>query len=353
MRVTDIILTEGEHSRTKVVVLSAADIAMVSAECSDYISKVTEPLVRGTKLISKIRKGKIRTNRAPLDSAVPDTAAFNYQFEKKFGIPFIRNTTSYVTSVFKVAQSYGDGVSLVFPVNGTQFSHAVGIRDLIDVFSKTQHLDITAIDTTNARSKQVENKLMTAAKIVIQEIKRNRKSLTASQISQMIASIIGGRVGKMYSQDVDIDPRYMPREVDFMVRKYVRDELDEKIENRVERVVEHAMTKIEATNGKMTVAQIQKLFGKDIDIWEGFVKQFFNAVAKYRVYDGYQTKFNKITDEIMVFGVPYFYLIPLTYLKKMGQRGLYFGDRFVKAKDITPKDVLGAIKNKQEIYYYR
>lgn len=127
MKVNEIIT---EARKRKKVVLSKKEIATLHAECSQFLSASTVPLFRGDSETSKLTKRIIRTDRRPLDSSTADTAVFNYAFEKRHKVPYIRNRVSFATTSIESADEYGISISLVFPVNGTKYVRGKGIHDL-------------------------------------------------------------------------------------------------------------------------------------------------------------------------------------------------------------------------------
>jgi hypothetical protein len=113
---------------------------------------------------------------------------------------------------------------------------------------------------------------------------------------------------------------------------------------------------------KLNVAKIKKAFGKHLPVWHKFVKQFQPIINKFYMYDGFHPELNKASEEIAMFGKPYYFALDIEsiidmmyYAQEDDKSVLYIGDKPFTRVEITgymiASDIIfRAIKNKQKIY---
>ena len=281
MKVLDI--TEAPNK--KIPVLTKNTIDTLQTSCSEFLNNATMPLFRGFKRdLNGLTKVPIRTNRIPSDSDSSHTAAFNYLFEVYTKIPYIRNSTAFAAMDDSVARSYGEA-GFVFPINGTKFYRADGIRDVFSDFEDISPFDEFADEWFWTRN-------------------------------------------------------YSDRETEILTDKLRA--IDNWIYQR---------------RGKVSVAEVNKRFGKYLKIWKQYLKEFKHILDAFYIYDGFHPELNEANEEIGMFGVPYYYAFPSEkitdtisrYIDDLGFT-LYVGDEIIARPTDIDTLIFNAIKYGHEIY---
>ena len=78
------------------------------------------PLYRGMKVGNEFGRKDIRKNRTPLTATELETVLFNDMFEEYNGIPNVRNSSLFTSTLKTEASAYGDAY-VVFPNKGSKF----------------------------------------------------------------------------------------------------------------------------------------------------------------------------------------------------------------------------------------
>jgi hypothetical protein len=110
-------------------------------------------------------------------------------------------------------------------------------------------------------------------------------------------------------------------------------------------------------NGLITKDQIVQLFGKHIKPWHDYVDQLTTSLNQYKYYNHYADRIGGASEEIMMFGAPYYYMLPAhSIIKRIHtawMSGMY--DTFVGGEQrdgatIHAHELFNAVKNKQTIH---
>lgn len=105
-------------------------------------------------------------------------------------------------------------------------------------------------------------------------------------------------------------------------------------------------------SGRVSKAEIHKIFGKHIGVWNLFMKQFKPIINKFYMYDGFHPELSKAREEIGMFGKPFYYVIDLSKIIDLNSDyQLYIGKNRVDIYgDGLEEVIFRAIKKNEEIY---
>lgn len=263
------------------VLLSMKQINAIHGECAIFLQNASTPLFRGVNRNSQrpgLSKVPIRTNRIPADLKGYSTAAFNYIFEMKTGIPYIRNSTAFATNRIEVARAYGSPV-LVFPINGTKYIRS---NEINDIFTKLNDDHFEYLEDVYFRKLKTEDEQ--------QDFRRS-----VSKFHQLM----------------------------------------------------------DTNAGQYTKSEIDKIFGKYLPLWQIYIKSITSLIDTYTVYDEYTPELDNATEEIAMFGMPYYYTLALGLFSMRFNNPattIYIDGVEFDGVNRVEYVVFDAVKNKHEIH---
>lgn len=114
----------------------ATFISHLGIDCSAFLSvadDLTFPLYKGIQLNGRsldFFEKRIRKNRMPLDATILETFLFNLGFEYFHNIPFVRTSSTFITTSIGAAGRYGI-VYYAFPTNQSKLIYDPTVTDSI------------------------------------------------------------------------------------------------------------------------------------------------------------------------------------------------------------------------------
>lgn len=118
---------------------SEDDINRLKEECSDWIQATKDKYVfRGVRSTLPFVKSTINKNRQPKDASMFFTNLFNEAISRKFKVDNIRNISSFCTSSYAEAKTYGFTFYVFYP-NGYQVLASRTVRDAYSYYDDAKY----------------------------------------------------------------------------------------------------------------------------------------------------------------------------------------------------------------------